>query len=294
MAFFAALVVDGALAGALYALIALAFVVVYKASRMINFALGEIVMLGVGLVATGVHVAGLPLGAALAAAAAGMIVLALAFNRLVLRRLVGRPLIALIMVTLGLGAFLRGSSSIVLAGVPLRMTLPLPAESIVLGALVVPAERLAAAAVAVLVIAVLTWALRRSRAGVALRAIADDQQVAMAMGIDVGRYFALAWAMVAVIAVLAGTLWTVVSAGGVGIVLVSLKVFPIVVIGGLDSIPGTMVAAVLIGVLESLATGYADPVLGTGFSSVASDIALIAMLVARPHGLFGRGDIARV
>ena len=294
MAFFAALVVDGALAGALYALIALAFVVVYKASRMINFALGEIVMLGVGLVAAAMHGAGLSLGAALVAAAAGMIVLALVFNRLVLRRLVGRPLIALIMVTLGLGAFLRGSSSIVLAGVPLRVTLPVPAEPIVLGALVIPAEKLVVAAVAVVVIAALTWALRRSRAGVALRAIADDQQVAMAMGIDVGRYFALAWAMVAVIAVLAGTLWTVVSAGGVGIVLVSLKVFPIVVIGGLDSIPGTIVAAVLIGVLESLATGYADPVLGTGFSSVASYIALIAMLFARPHGLFGRGDIARV
>lgn len=294
MLFFAALVVDGALAGAIYALIALAFVVVYKASRMINFALGEWVMVGVGLVAAGVHGAGLPLGAALATATAGMIALALAFNRLVLRRLVGRPLIALIMVTLGLGALLRGASAIALGGVPRRLALPLPAEPITLGGLVVSAEKLAAAAVAVIVIVGLTWALHWSRAGVALRAIADDQQMAMAMGIDLGRYFAITWGVVGAISVLAGTLWTAVSAGGLGIVIVGLKVFPIVVIGGLDSIPGTIVAAVLIGVLESLAAGYADPVLGAGFSNVASYVALIAMLFARPHGLFGREDIVRV
>jgi branched-chain amino acid transport system permease protein len=292
--FLAALVVDGALAGALYALIALGFVVVYKASRMINFALGEWIMVGVGLVAAGVHGAGLSLAGALVAATAGMIALALAFNRLVLRRLVGRPLIALIMVTLGLGALLRGASSIALAGVPRRLALPLPAEPIALGGLLVPAEKLAAAVVAVVAIVVLTWALQRSRRGIALRAIADDQQVALAMGIDLGRYFALTWGVVGVIAVVAGTLWTAVSAGGLGIVIVGLKVFPIVVIGGLDSIPGTIVAAVLIGVLESLAAGYADPVLGAGFSSVASYLALVAMLFARPYGLFGRPDVARV
>jgi branched-chain amino acid transport system permease protein len=292
--FFLALLVDGALAGTIYALIALAFVVVYKASRMINFALGEWIMVGAGLVAAGVHAAGLPLAAALGLASAGMIALALAFNRVVLRPLAGRPLIALIMVTLGFGAFLRGSSSIVLAGVPRRLVLPIPAEPIALAGLMVPAEKLLAAAVALVAIAVLTWGFQRSRAGLALRAIADDQQVATAMGIDLGHYFALTWAAVGVIAVLAGTLWTAVSGGGLGIVIVGLKVFPVVVIGGLDSIPGTLVAAVLIGVLESLAAGYMDPVLGAGFSNVASYVALIVMLFARPHGLFGRSDVVRI
>jgi len=94
--------------------------------------------------------------------------------------------------------------------------------------------------------------------------------------------------------VVAGTLWTSVASGGIGLVLVGLKVFPVVVIGGLDSIPGTLVAAVLIGVLESLTAGYMDPVLGAGFGNVASHAALIAMLFARPHGLFGRPDVARV
>jgi branched-chain amino acid transport system permease protein len=294
MMFFAALVVDGALAGAIYALIALAFVVVYKASRMMNFALGEWIMVGAGLVAAGVHGAGLPLAAALATACAGMIALALGFNRLVLRPLVGRPVIALIMVTLGFGALLRGTSSIALAGVPRRLALPIPSDPIAVAGLVVSAEKVTAAAVALVAIALLTWAFHRSRAGVALRAIADDQQVAMAMGIDLGRYFAITWGLVGVIAVLAGTLWTAVSGGGLGIVIVGLKVFPVVVIGGLDSIPGTIVAAVLIGVLESLAAGYADPVFGAGFSNVASYVALIAMPAARPYGLFGRADIVRI
>ena len=294
MLFFAALVVDGALAGAIYALIALAFVVVYKASRMMNFALGEWIMVGAGLVAAGVHGAGFPVALALATASAGMIGLALGFNGLVLRPLVGRPVIALIMVTLGFGALLRGTSSLALAGVPRRLALPIPSEPIAVGGLLVSAEKVTAAAVALVAIALLTWAFQRSRAGLALRAIADDQQVAMAMGIDLGRYFAITWGLVGVIAVLAGTLWTAVSGGGLGIVIVGLKVFPVVVIGGLDSIPGTIVAAVLIGMLESLASGYADPLLGAGFGNVASYVALIAMLFARPYGLFGRADVVRI
>src|SRR6185503_8695857 len=158
VSFFAALVVDGALAGAVYALIALAFVVVYKASRMINFALGEWIMVGAGLVAAGVNGAGLSLTSALVLASAGMIALALAFNRVVLRPLAGRSLIALIMVTLGFGALLRGASSIALSGIPRRLALPIPSEPIAVAGLVVSAEKLAAAAVALVAIALLTWA----------------------------------------------------------------------------------------------------------------------------------------
>jgi branched-chain amino acid transport system permease protein len=135
---------------------------------------------------------------------------------------------------------------------------------------------------------------QRSRTGVALRAIADDAQAAMAMGIDIHRYSAITWALMGVLSVLAGTLWTFVSGGGFGVVLVGLKVFPIVIIGGLDSIPGTIVGAIVVGVLESLAAGYLDPLLGGGFSNVASYLVLIAMLFARPYGLLGRADVARV
>ncbi len=254
MVFLAFLVVDGALAGAIYALVALAFVVVYKASRMINFAMGEWIMLGSRMVAAGMHAFGLGLGGALGFGCVGMVAVAMAFNRVVLRRLFSRSLLSLIMVTIGLGIFMRGSAALVFAGVP--------------GGI--------------------------ARTGLALRAIASDQQVAMAVGIDLQRPFAITLALVGVLSVLSGTLWSFASGGGFGLELLGLKVFPIVIVGGLDSLPGTIVGAFAVGILESLTAGYVDPLVGGGFSHVASYVVLIATLFVRPYGLFGRPDIERV
>ena len=293
MTFLAALLIDGALTGAIYALIALSFVVVYKGSRMINFAVGECVTLASRLVAFGVHGLGLGLGGGVAAGCAGMVALMVGFNEAVLRRLAGRPVIALIMITIGLAALLRGATSLLLAGVPAGIVGALP-EPIVVGSVPIAVEKVVAALVAVACIAAVSVALQRSRTGVALRAIADDQQSAMAVGIDLHRYFGLTWALMGVIAVLGGTLWTVVAGGGFGMALVGLKVFPIVIIGGLDSIGGTIVGAVLVGVLESLAAGYVDPVVGGGFSNIASYLVLLTLLFVRPYGLFGRPDARRV
>lgn len=294
MAFFLSLFVDGLLAGALYALTALAFVVVYKATRMINFALGEWHMLGVLLVATALHILQLGLAVALVVACAAMIGFALAFNRLVLRPLMTAPLIALIMATLGLGALMRGASQIAFADIPRAIALPLPSEPLVVGVLRIPADRLLAAIVAIVCVGLVSLFYHRSRTGVALRAVADNRQVAMAMGINVERYFAITWALAGIICVLAGVLWTTSAGGGFGVVLIGLKIFPIVIIGGLDSIPGTIAGALLIGVLESLAAGYLDAILGGGFSAVAAYLVLIAMLFVRPHGLFGRARVERI
>jgi branched-chain amino acid transport system permease protein len=292
--FFVSLLVDGLLAGPLYALIALAFVVVYKTSRMVNFALGEWAMLGSRLVATGLHAMGLGLAGAIGLACAATVAGALVFNRLVLRRLVGRPMISVIMVTLGLGMLMRGATPLVLGGIPSAIPLPFPSDPLIAGGLPLSPEKLLTAATATVGVAVVSWFFRRSRTGLALRAIADDQQIAMAVGIDIHRHLSIAWAMMATISVLTGTLWVFVAGSGFGVVLVGLKVFPIVIVGGLDSIPGTIVAALAIGVLESLAAGYLDPFVGGGFSSVASYLALIAMLFARPYGLFGRPAIERI
>jgi branched-chain amino acid transport system permease protein len=157
-----------------------------------------------------------------------------------------------------------------------------------------PSETLFASAAEGAGIAVVTWLYGSSRTGIALRAIADDPQAASAVGINLGHHFALVWAATGVVSVFAGILWTLVAGGGFGVSLVGLKVFPIVVIGGLDSLPGTIIAAMLIGMVESLAAAYVDPQLGTGFSSVAPYLLLMAMLMARPHGLFGRPAARRV
>jgi len=292
--FLAVLVVDGALAGAIYALVALAFVVVYKASRMVNFALGEWVMLGSRLVAAGVHVGGFGLTGALGAGAAGMVGLAIAFNATVLRRLTGQPLISFIMVSLGVGVLIRGTTGLVLARIPAGVALPLPRDVVSVAGVPIATDKLAAAVIAVLCIAALTVFFRTSRTGLALRAVADDQQVAMAVGIDLERHFAIAWSVVGILSVVAGVLWAAVAGGGFGLVLLGLRVFPIVIVGGLDSIPGTVVGALGIGVLESLAAGYLDPLVGGGFSQVASYLVLLIVLFVRPYGLFGAPDPERI
>jgi branched-chain amino acid transport system permease protein len=294
MLFFWSLVVDGVLASAIYALIALGFVVVYKASGAINFALGEWALLGSRMAATGALALGLGLAGGMAAAGVGMVAVAFAFNHLVLRPMAGRPLISVIMVTLGLGALIRGVTPLAFGAVPAAIPFPGPLGPLEMWGVPVPAERLASAVIAVLCIALVGGFFRFTRTGLALRAIADDRQIAMAMGIDVHRHVSLAWAMLGAISVVTGALWTLVAGGAFGVVVVGLKVFPILIIGGLDSIPGVMVGAVLVGVLESLAAGYLDPLVGGGFSSIASYLVLVAMLFARPDGLFGRPHVERV
>jgi len=292
--FFAALLVNGLLAGAIYALLALAFVVVYKASGAINLALGELALLGSRLVATGVHALGLGLASSVVGAGTAMAAIGVGFNRLVLQHLLGRPLIASIMVTLGLGALIRGATPLVLGAVPGSLPLAIPPDPFDVLGVLIAAEKLLAAIIALLCIAGVGAFFRFTRTGLALRAIADDQQVALAMGIDVPGHLAITWAMAGVLSVVTGVLWTFSAGGGPGVLIIGLKVFPILVIGGLDSAPGTMVGAALIGVLESLAAGYLDPLLGAGFSGVLPYLLLLAVLLVRPHGMFGSARIERV
>jgi branched-chain amino acid transport system permease protein len=294
MIFFVSLLMEGCLAGALYGLIALAFVLVYKASRVVNLALGEWIMLGALLVATAINVAGLALGPAVLVASAGMICVATLLDRLALSHLVGRPVIVVLMVTLGVGTFIRGATQVGFTGVPRGIPSPFPPDPLVLGEVVLPTDKLAVAIISLLIVAGVAWGLQRSRTGVALRAVAEDPQAAMASGIDVQRHVLYAWSAAGIVAVIAGTLWTIVTGGGFGVGLVGLKIFPIVIIGGLDSIGGTLVAAALIGILESLAAGYLEPYIGAGSGLLVTYLALIGMLLVRPYGLFGEAKVARV
>src|SRR5216683_374475 len=292
--FFLSLLIDGALAGALYALIALAFVLVYKSSRVVNFALGEWIMTGATLAAVGQNAVGLGLPTAIVFAAAGMAIFGVAFNAIVVRRLLARPAISLIMVTIGLGAMMRGTGALVFAGIPGGLQLPVLVEPLIVHGVPIPPEKLIGAIVAAIIIALATWFYQRSRSGVGLRAIADDPQAAAAAGIDLRRLFGLQWGVTGVISVAAGILWIFAVGGGFGVALVGLKIFPIVIIGGLDSLPGTIVAAMLIGILESLGAGYVDPLLGGGFGNIASYLLMMAMLMVRPYGLFGQAPAVRV
>ena len=293
MSYFLELSVNGAVTGALYALAALSFVVVYKATRIMNFALGEFVMFATGIVATGFNALGLALVPALAFGGIGMFAVAAGFNRFVLRHLIGRPVIGMIMITIGFGAALRGLAAFLFSGVPRDIELPLPRGTLNAGGALLSPNELAAAAIALILIGAVGWFFARTRVGIALRCVADDNQAARAMGIHVGAAFTLVWGLAGVVAVAAGVLWTYITGGGFNMVLVGLKVFPIVIIGGLDSIAGVIVGAMLIGWIEAIAAGYVDPMMGGGFSHVTAYLLLIAMLLVRPWGLFGREAIDR-
>jgi branched-chain amino acid transport system permease protein len=261
---------------------------------MINFALGEWIMFGSLLASTGSNAIGLDLGGAVLFGCAGMALLGVAFNAIVLGRLVTRPVISVIMVTLGLGALMRGVAALCFRGVPSALTLPVSTDPVSFFGIDIAGDKLFAASIAAVCVCLVSWFFHGSRTGIALRAIADDQQAALAAGIDIRNHFALVWAATGVISVIAGILWTFVAGGGFGVALVGLKVFPIVIIGGLDSVAGSIVAAMIIGVLESLGTGYLDPRLGGGFGNVACYLLLLAMLMVRPHGMFGRRKPERV
>src|SRR5215470_10098730 len=186
--YFVFLIADGAMAGSIYALVALAFVVVYKASRIMNFAVGEWTMLGARTAAAASATFGLGLGGAVAAGCAGLVAVALVFNRVVLRPLIGSSLLSLIMLTLGVGIFMRGAATVVFAGLPGRIASPFSAEPLVVGGVPLSIDKLVAAAFATVCIAALSWFFHGSRTGLALRAVASDQQVALAVGIDLHRH----------------------------------------------------------------------------------------------------------
>ncbi len=295
MAFLVSLVIDGALSGVVYALMALAFVVIYRSARMINFALGEWVMLGALLVAYGAGTLRLGGLGALGFSVAGLVALAIVFNRVVLDRLTGRPIITLIMATLGLSMLMRGVMAVVFGDTPRGMPFDLPRAPLSVLGLEVSPPKLIAGFFAAILIAAMAWFLERTRTGIALRALADDTQAAMAAGIDSRRHTAVTWALAGMVSVAAGVLWTLVSGGGgLGLQLLGLKIFPIVVIGGLDSLGGTLIAALIVGVVESLAAGYHGPVLGYGVGGIAACVLLLAVLLVRPFGLLGRPRVERV
>jgi branched-chain amino acid transport system permease protein len=288
-----ALVVSGLSIGLMYSLIALGFVLVYKATDAINFAQGEFVMLAgfVAAVSLGDKV---PVLAAVAIAVAVMVVFSFALERVVLRPLLGRPIVAVIMATIGLGAMLRGLPPITVGGETRAVSLPIGDTPITFGPITLPPVQVLGVIVTLLFLAIFTWFFLKSRMGVAMRAVADNQQVAMAMGINVERYFALAWAMAGTVSALGGVIWGSMLGVDVHLALVGLKVFPVVILGGLDSIVGAVIGGLIVGVVESLAAGYLDPFVGGGTKDFAPYVLMILMLMFKPYGMFGTHRIERV
>jgi branched-chain amino acid transport system permease protein len=292
--FFLLLMSNGLLIGLMYALIALGFVLVYKATDAVNFAQGEFVMIAGLVVAAALDIYGAPLWLSVSLGLAAMVAFGFGLERAVLRKLIGRPVIAVVMATIGLAAILRGLGPTFLGAGTKPLPLPISDEPFVLGPLFIPPIQILGGAVSLIFLGAFGWFFLRSRKGVAMRAVADNQQVAMAMGINVERYFGLAWAMTGIVSALGGVIWGNLLGVDVNLSLVGLKVFPVVILGGLDSIPGAVIGGLIVGVVENVAAGYVDPYVGGGTKDFAPYVLMILVLMIRPYGIFGKKIIERV
>lgn len=295
MDFFLQLVINGLVVGSIYALVAMGFVIIYKSTSVLNFAQGEFLLLGAYIslaLLTRWHV---PFWATVALTLGFAVVLGLAIERLILRPMIGEPVVSVIMVTLGLSSILRA----VVQGIWGTDTRPypeiFPSAPVMIGP--VPVSRAYAWSLGCVVVLLIAFSLffKRSRFGIAMRATAFSQQVALSMGISVRHMFALAWAIAAVVSAIGGILLGAVRTGvDQSLALIGLKVLPVVILGGLDSVLGAIVGGLLIGVLENLAGGYLDPVFGGGVKEVAPFVILVSILMIKPYGLFGKVHIERV
>jgi branched-chain amino acid transport system permease protein len=284
------LVVNGAAAGCIYGMIALGFVLIYKATEMVNFAQGDIMMLGGFFAFALIAHWGLPywLGALLAIALTAAFGYAL--DAVLLRRIIGQPQFAVVMLTLGLGFIFRAAAGITWGYDSVGFNTPFTNRTVNLGGLVIGQDNVSIIVGTVLLCLVLYVFFSRTRLGVAMQASSQNQLAAYYMGIPVRRVFSLIWAISAGVAALAGILLSPVSMIDVNMGFLGIKAFAAAVIGGFGSIPGALVGGVVVGIVEQLA-GYYLP---AGFQEVSANAVLLATLFLRPQGLFAESIGKRV
>ncbi len=292
--FFFELFTNGILTGLMYSLVAVGFVLIFKSTDAINFAQGEFCMIAAIFIAGFLNLYGWPLWLSILGGLVFMLLFNLGLERVVLRPMIGRPIVAIIMATIGLALLFRGVGPLLFVAETQPINLPIPDDPIIWWPWFFIPIDLLGAGISLLFLALFGWFFMKSRKGVAMRAVADSHQVSMAMGINVERYFALAWMLAGVVALLGGVVWG--SAIGVDTQLaqLGLKVFPVVILGGLDSIPGVIVGGIIVGVVEAIAAGYVDPLVGGGTKDFTPYVLMILVLMIRPYGIFGKPIIERV
>ena len=294
MEFLVQLLVAGLVIGSVYAMIALGFALIFKSSRVINFAQGELLMLGAYFCLWSTVDLGVPFLASLVLTLLFSVVLGFGIERIFLRPMIGEPILSVIMLTIGIASFLRGAT-ILFWGTDTR-TFPevFAATTVQIGFVEISQVYIWSLGLSVIFLVVFALFFKYTRIGIAMRATADDQTAALSMGISVKQVFGMAWAVAAIVASVGGVLLGNINGINPTISNFGLKVFPAVILGGLDSIAGAIVGGFLIGLLESLSSGYLDPVFGGGVREVVPFVVLVLILMIRPYGLFGLKRIERV
>ena len=294
MDFFLLLLTSGIAVGGIYALIALGFVLIYKATSIINFATGEFMMIGAYIFYTCSVLFGLPAIPSFLFVMAGAGLLGLLVERTILRHMLGQPTISIVMVTIGLSSILMGLAEMIWSSDYKSFPALFPRAPIIVGDLIIRSNLFWGFVVAMVTVAIFALSFKYAKIGVAMRATANDQMAAFSMGINVRSMFTLAWIFGSIAASIGGLI--IGNIGGVQPNLggIGLKIFPVVILGGLDSIGGAVLGGFIVGIVENLAGGYLDPLVGGGVKNVAPFVILVLILMVRPYGLFGRKEIERL
>jgi branched-chain amino acid transport system permease protein len=295
MIFFLQLVVTGLAQGMVYALIAIGFVIILKCSEVFNIAQGHFVMVGAYLGYTFLVPFGLPIWAALGMAIVSAIIMGLLIERLILRPLLGEPVLAVIMATIALATILGGLATLLWGAEYKAYHGLLPTITLKVGEISIPSESLIGLIVSIICVAILMLLFRYTKIGLAMRATAEDLQVVQSCGIRATTVYAVSWVIACVVGVIGGILLGGISGASIWLAEIGLKAFAVVLLGGVNSIGGAIVAGIILGMLENVAAGYLDPLLpGGGLAQVFPFLVMIIVLVFRPYGLFGLVEVKRI
>jgi branched-chain amino acid transport system permease protein len=291
--FFVEVLLGGIFAGLLYSLVALGFVLIFKASGVFNFAQGVMVLFA-ALTLVGLMERGVPVVLALALTMAVMVALAFAIEKLVLRPLVNQEYIILFMATIGLNFFLEGFGEMVWGANVKRLDVGIPDRSFMLRSVQINQLELTAAITAAVLVTVLAVFFQRTRIGRALRAVADDHEAALSIGIPLKTIWVVVWSVAGLVALVAGVMWGAKSGVQFSLSLIALKALPVLILGGFESVLGAIVGGLIIGVGEKIGEVYWGPLVGGAIENWFAYVLALAFLLIRPQGLFGEKIIERV
>ncbi len=294
MQFFLSLLISGLVFGSIYALVALGFVLIYKATGIINFAQGEMVMFGAYICIGLATNMGLPLLVAIPLAMVGSALLGLLLERVIMRPMIGQEVVPIIIITIGIGFMIRAVIMFIWGVDTLPFPQLLSEEPITFMNVPIAPTYIWSIIVCAAILIAFSLMFKFTPTGIAMRATANDQQAAQSMGVSVKWVFAMAWAIGGVVAALGGVLLGNINGVNAYLSVIGLKVFPVVIVGGLDSILGAILGGLIVGVAENLCGGYLDPIFGGGVKAVAPFVILLIILLVRPYGLFGSRQIERV
>ena len=291
--FFAEVLLGGIFAGLMYSLVALGFVLIFKASGVFNFAQGVMVLFA-ALTLVGLIERGVPVALAFALTVGVMILLALVIERVVLRPLVNQAQIILFMATIGLNFFLEGFGEMLWGSNVKKLDVGIPDTSFKIAGVLVNRLELTAAITAAVLVSILAVFFQKTRIGRALRAVADDHEAALSIGIPLKTIWVVVWSVAGLVAIVAGIMWGAKSGVQFSLSLVALKALPVLILGGFTSVPGAVVGGLIIGMGEKLGEVYWGPLVGGAIENWFAYVLALVFLLFRPQGLFGERIIERV